>query len=53
MYWHTPPLYNPRNYTGNPVNIFGPIVSLNMLCLPRKLAQEAHGLEPVRVPAAD
>jgi hypothetical protein len=27
--------YNPCNYSGNPVNIFGQIVSLNMLCLPK------------------
>jgi FkbM family methyltransferase len=53
MFWHTPPLYNPCNYSGNPANIFGQIVSLNMLGLPRKLAQEVDGLEPVRVPTAD
>src|SRR5512141_1091170 len=51
MYWHTPPLFNPGNYSGNPENIFGPIVSINMLCLPRKLQQQAGGLQPVRVPA--
>jgi FkbM family methyltransferase len=52
MYWHTPLLFNPSNFTGNPVNIFGRIVSLNMLCLPKKTPQQVNGLQPVRVPTA-
>lgn len=51
MYWHTPPLFNPANYSGSPANIFGNIVSLNMLCLPRTLPQQVSGLQPVHVPA--
>ena len=36
MYSHAPPLFSPRNFAGNPVNVHGRIVSLNMLCLPKK-----------------
>src|SRR5262249_13602917 len=41
MYWHAPPLFNPRNYFGNPRNVFGPIVSRNMLCINRSGAAPA------------
>jgi hypothetical protein len=33
MYWHAPPLFNPKNYFANEQNIFGGIVSKNMLCI--------------------
>ncbi|MEM8841157.1 MAG: FkbM family methyltransferase [Pseudomonadota bacterium] len=33
-YWDLPPLYNPDNYRGEAENIFGRIVSINMLCIP-------------------
>jgi len=32
---HDPPLYSPANFRGDPTNIFGGIVSLNLLALPR------------------
>lgn len=51
MYWHTPPLYNPNNFTGNSLNVFGRIVSMNMLCLPKTLTRQPDGLQPVQVPA--
>lgn len=35
-YWHCPPLYNPDNYAGCAENVFGQIVSLNLLCVPRE-----------------
>ena len=34
LYRHTPPLYNPENWRGSRVNVFGPIVSINLLCIP-------------------
>jgi FkbM family methyltransferase len=34
LFWHLPPLFNPDNFFKNEVNIYGPIVSINMLCLP-------------------
>ena len=40
MYWHTPPLFNPANYFGNSQNIFGQIVSKNMICIHKSIKQE-------------
>lgn len=51
LWWHLPPLYNPNNYKNNPENIFGGIVSVNMLCLPREI--EAHiDLREITTPQA-
>lgn len=33
--WHYPPLFRANNYRGNTVNVFGNIVSANMICYPR------------------
>jgi FkbM family methyltransferase len=33
--WHTPRLYNPDNFFQNPENIYGDVVALNRICLPR------------------
>ncbi len=35
LHWHKPPLFNPDNFFQNPNNIFGEIVSLNMICTPQ------------------
>jgi len=43
MYWHTPPLFSPNNFRKNPDNIFGPIRSANMLCLPREGGDNVEG----------
>lgn len=51
MYWHRPPLYNPANFAGNPTNVFGRLVSINMVCLPRDGGWRVGGLPPVAVPA--
>ena len=50
MWWHTPPLYNPANFLGNPQNVFGNIVSFNMLCLPRETAAPPQGLREIATP---
>ncbi|MEP3846270.1 MAG: FkbM family methyltransferase [Paracoccaceae bacterium] len=34
-YWHLPAMFSPDNYRGDTQNVFGDIVSVNMLCLPR------------------
>jgi len=39
MYWHTPLLFNSKNFYGNATNIFGSIVSKNMLCIHRSIDQ--------------
>ena len=50
MYWHKPPLYNPQNFFNNPENVFGDIVSLNMICLPRSRGGVLQKYEKVVVP---
>jgi len=50
MYWHKPPLYNPQNFFNNPKNVFGDIVSLNMICLPRSRGGVLQQCEKVVVP---
>jgi FkbM family methyltransferase len=35
LFWHQPPLFNPKNFYGQDENIYGNIVSCNMLCLHR------------------
>lgn len=53
MYWHTPPMFNPANFAGNQENVFGrPIISINMLCVPRAWEQNVTGLQAVDVPPA-
>jgi FkbM family methyltransferase len=48
-YWHCPPLYNPDNYAGCVDNVFGDIVSLNLLCVPREKTLPITGtMEQVR-----
>ena len=49
MYWHAPPLFNPLNFFGNPRNVFGRIISRNMLCVHRSRSDRIVGLEEVRV----
>ncbi|MBT6118582.1 MAG: FkbM family methyltransferase [Rhodospirillaceae bacterium] len=34
LFWHLPRLYNPENFFGEGENVFGRIVSVNMLCVP-------------------
>jgi FkbM family methyltransferase len=45
MYWHKPPLYNPRNFFGNPTNVFGQVISANMLCVHRSMSLRVPGFE--------
>jgi FkbM family methyltransferase len=50
-YWHFPRYYNAENFYGNPVNVFGGMVSVNMLCVPAGRAVEIDGLERITDPA--
>ena len=47
LYWHLPPLFTPDNFNGCAEDVFGPVVSINMLCLPRELGAEVGGLEEI------
>jgi FkbM family methyltransferase len=50
LWWHTPPLYNPGNFAGNPEDVFPGIVSINVLALPRESEVAVEGLRPVTGP---
>ena len=50
MWWHLPPLFNPSNFAGASQNIFGGIVSINLLCLPEEEPAKISGLRPVPGP---
>ena len=47
LYWHKPPLYSPTNYAGDQENIFGNIVSVNILCLPSERNIAIRGFQEV------
>ena len=49
-YWHPTPLFNPNNFFGNAENVFGTVVSGNMLCMPRSAAAQLSGFQRVEVP---
>jgi FkbM family methyltransferase len=52
MYWHRVPLFRPQNFFRNTTNVFGPIVSANMLCLHESIPAQIAGLPAVEVPAS-
>jgi FkbM family methyltransferase len=51
LFWHLPPLFNPRNFRGNGENVFGGIVAWNMLCVPGEIALEITGFTEITGPA--
>ncbi len=50
LYWHLPPLYHPANFFANPVNVFGNVVSSNMLCIHSSVKSSISGLRPIEKP---
>lgn len=47
MYWHLPRLYNENNFFQDKENIFGNIVSVNMLCIPNNSQIKIVDMEEV------
>src|SRR5258708_2093762 len=47
LYWHFPPLFNRDNYFHASENVFGRIVSINMLALHRSFPQNIQGLREI------
>lgn len=47
QYWHLPPLFSADNFNGATEDIFGDVVSVNMLCLPRETSDTVQGLEKI------
>ena len=52
-YWHLPPLFNRDNFRQHAANVFGDIVSVNMLCLPPGDMLDVSPLRPVAGPDDD
>ena len=50
MYWHRPPLFNANNFAGHSENIFGNIISRNMVCLPPSSKTAVARMEAVEIP---
>ena len=50
LYWHTPYLFNQDNWFKNKDNIYGNIISINMLCVPSELHLKVEGLKKVENP---
>jgi FkbM family methyltransferase len=49
MYWHLPPLFNATNFLKNPQNIFGNIVSANVICVPKSRPHSLERFQPVQL----
>ncbi len=47
-WWHFSPLFMPTNFRGRTDNVFGEVICLNMVCLPREAAKPVRGLMPVK-----
>ena len=50
LYWHRPPLFNPQNYLAHDENVFGDVLSHNMLCVHRGSTGKLEGFPRVDVP---
>ena len=50
LWWHQPALFSPNNHAGVADNIFGSIISINLLCLPREQPRQLTGFRPVNGP---
>lgn len=51
LYWHLPPLFNPTNFFGAQKNIFGNIVSVNMIGVPKSMNSNLTGFREITSPA--
>ena len=47
LYWHRPPLFNPRNPDQNKEDVFNEATSMNMLCVSGELPPDIRGLQEV------
>jgi len=47
LYWHLPPLFSPENFAGDQENLFGDIVSFNLLGVARERNITVQGLREI------
>jgi FkbM family methyltransferase len=50
LYWHMPRMFNAKNYFGETQNVFGNIISINMLCIPGTSDASVNGLREITSP---
>lgn len=50
LFWHISPYYNDKNFFKNPNNIYGNILSFNMLCMPKDKSIRVNGLPKITDP---
>lgn len=50
LFWHLPGLFNPNNFARDPENIYGDIVSVNMLCVSKALNLNFEGFREITDP---
>jgi FkbM family methyltransferase len=50
MWWHTPYLFNPDNFSKVSSNIFDTVVSINLVCIPKESASNLKGFIQVTGP---
>jgi len=53
LYAHLPLLFNPKNHFGNADNVFGAMVSANILCLPASHTATVQGAPEITRPGTD
>jgi len=49
-WWHFPLLFNPENFFGDPVDVLGGIMSINVVCIPNESELSVKGFRPVTSP---
>jgi FkbM family methyltransferase len=47
LYWHRPRLFEPGNFNGYPDDIFGRVISRNMLCIPAERGTTVLSMEAI------
>jgi FkbM family methyltransferase len=47
LYWHAPPLFSRDNFNGCADDVFGNIVSVNMLCIPQERQTVVQDMQPI------
>ncbi|MFN0041642.1 MAG: FkbM family methyltransferase [Alphaproteobacteria bacterium] len=50
LYWHCPSLFSPRNFFENKENVFGAVISPNIICVPKERPQIVPNLIEIRHP---
>ena len=52
LWWHLPRMFNPDNFRRDRENVFGKLVSVNMLCFPQEVPVTV-GLTEIKTPEDD